>query len=135
MPADAGGRATTLTGRSIVVIDDDPQVLEVIVDALTAFGADVRTANDGASGLTAATQQPCDLVIIDFAMPEMDGADVAAQLRVLRPDLPMLVATGFSESAKLDGLTGDGLAVIRKPFSATALLAAIEALLHGPDKP
>ncbi|OYY72972.1 response regulator [Sphingomonas sp. 28-63-12] len=130
-PGSADSPASPLDGRHILVIDDDPDVLNVVADSLTALGATVRTAHDGPSGLASAIEDAYDLVIVDFAMPAMNGADVAAQLRAAHPGRPVLIATGFADSARLDVLTGDGVAIIRKPFATAALLAAIEALLGG----
>ncbi len=124
---------TVLTGLNILVIDDDPDVLHTVAATLEARGATTVTAEDGRTGLEAAGKSAIDLTVVDFAMPGQDGAEVAAKLRKAHPDRPVLIMTGFSESAKLDAVIEPRVGLLRKPFSGDALVRAIEELLPARD--
>ena len=123
---------TVLTGLNVLVIDDDPDVLHTVAATLEARGATTVTAEDGRTGLEAAAKDGFDLTLVDFAMPGQDGAEVAARLRAAHPARPVLIMTGFSESAKLDAVIERGVGLLRKPFSSEALVRAIGELL--PEK-
>ena len=122
-----------LTGLNVLVIDDDPDVLNTVAATLEARGATTITAADGRAGLVAAEQDGIDLTVVDFAMPGQDGADVAAQLRKAHPGRPVLIMTGFSESAKLDAVIEPGVGLLRKPFSSEELVRAFGELLPVKD--
>ncbi|MBA3512512.1 PAS domain S-box protein, partial [Sphingomonas sp.] len=83
---------------SILVIDDDPDVRGFIVTSLTEFGHRVREAGDGASGLTLFAAERPDLVVIDFIMPGLSGADVARHILDAAPDQRLLFVSGYSET-------------------------------------
>jgi ABC-2 type transport system ATP-binding protein len=70
-----------------------------------------------------------DLALIDFAMPSMNGAQLARALRERRPDLPIAFVTGYAESDQLEGALGPEVPVLRKPFEAGALLAMVRGTL------
>jgi len=120
---------TVLTGLNILVIDDDPDVLHTVAAILETRGASTIVAEDGRAGLAAAKGGGIDMTIVDFAMPGQDGAEIATRLRAAHPERPVLIMTGFSESAKLDAVLQPGVGLLRKPFSSEALLRAIGALL------
>ena len=120
-----------LSGRTILVIDDDPDVLQTVAASLRAMGAAVETALDGEAGLQAGAKDGIDLVVVDFAMPGLSGADVAARSRAAFANRPVLIVTGFSESAKLAAVNDPGVGLLRKPFGSAALLRAVTDLLGG----
>jgi signal transduction histidine kinase/CheY-like chemotaxis protein len=124
-PADRSGRIPVL------VIDDDPAVRETLVHGLKFDGFDVFEAADGRTGLALLEAgAPAALVVIDFAMPGMNGAEVARAARHLRPDLPIIFASGYAETAALDGISG--AVTLRKPFKVAELTRTIERVLNGP---
>jgi CheY-like chemotaxis protein len=129
VPSAEIGTETMLTGLNILVIDDDPDVLHTVAAILEARGATTVTAEDGKAGLEAAEKGGIDLTVVDFAMPGQDGAEVAARLRRTHPERPVLIMTGFSESAKLDAVIERGVGLLRKPFPSEALVRAIGELL------
>jgi signal transduction histidine kinase/CheY-like chemotaxis protein len=134
MPADevgSGARSagTDLAGRTVLLIDDDERVREVMMDALADAGAEVVTAANGEEGLERFAGQKPDLVIVDFAMPGMNGAEVARRVRAVDAKLPVLIVSGFAQSASLAELTGPDVDLLRKPFSNSDFLKVAERLL------
>jgi signal transduction histidine kinase/CheY-like chemotaxis protein len=118
----------------VLVIDDDPAVRETLVQGLEFDGFDVVEAADGRAGLTLLERgAPAALAVIDFAMPGMNGAETARAVQRLRPGLPIIFASGYAETAALDGITG--AVTLRKPFKIAALTSAIHQLLgNTPEK-
>ena len=114
--------------RSILVIDDDPDVRGFIVEALKEVGYKVREATDGRSGIAEIGREPVDLVIIDFIMPEMSGADVAREIRAKYPGQPVLFVSGYNETDAVKRTAPDA-PLLAKPFRAEALEKAVRGAL------
>lgn len=113
---------------SVLVIDDDPDVRGFIVAALEEQGYRVRQASDGRDGLALLEKEDADLVIVDFIMPEMSGAEVAKKIRRKRPDQPILFVSGYSETEAVKR-TAPEAPLLAKPFRADALDKAVRAAL------
>ena len=113
---------------SILVIDDDPDVRGFIVEALEEQGYNVREAADGREGIAEATRETPDLVVLDFIMPGLSGAEVARQLRNSTPGLPILFVSGYSETEAVKS-TAPEAPLLAKPFRAEALQKAVRAAL------
>ena len=79
----------------ILCIDDEELGLEIRKMVLEREGFTVRTARDGQTGIAVFDSQPVDAVVLDYAMPGMDGGQVAAILRKRRPDLPILMLSAY----------------------------------------
>ena len=118
-----------LGGRTVLLIDDDDRVRDILEDILTDAGASVLAAASGEAGLNLLAAKRPDLMIVDFAMPGMNGAEVTRRARALYDNLPILIVSGFAESAKLTDVTGPGVDLMRKPFRNNDLLKAAERLL------
>jgi len=115
---------------SVLVIDDDPDVRRFIAAALEEQGYRVRQANDGREGLAAIEREVPDLVVLDFIMPGMSGADVAKQILKKRPEQPILFVSGYSETDAVKRAAPDS-PLLAKPFRADALQKAVRgALAH-----
>jgi signal transduction histidine kinase len=112
---------------SILLVDDDPLIAVSTAALLEDLGHAVEAANSGPEALEvlASGWRP-DLVITDHAMPGMTGAQLAARLRAMFPDLPILLATGFAE---LGGDQAAGLPRLAKPFTQDQLSVEISRLL------
>lgn len=119
----------TSAGR-ILVVDDDPDVRGFLAEALGDLGHRVETAESGAAALDAFARARPDLMLIDFAMPGMNGAELARAVREQRPDQPLLFVTGYAESEQLGGALGD-VPVLRKPFGVAELAVIVRA--HLPE--
>ncbi len=113
--------------RLVLLVDDDAQVREVTATMLAENGYTVVTAVDGAAGLAALEREGrrVALVIADYAMPGMTGRELLEEVGRRRPDVAVLLATGYVD---YPGLPGGGLVIdqiIRKPFRARELLSRI----------
>jgi CheY-like chemotaxis protein len=114
--------------ESILVIDDDPDVRAFIAESLAEQGYSVREASDGKSGLSAFTADPADLVVLDFIMPGLSGADVANQILAASPDQPILFVSGYSETDLIKSIAPNA-PLLTKPFRAEALARAVRGAL------
>ncbi|AWN42638.1 MHYT domain-containing protein [Methylobacterium durans] len=125
-PADATeSEATASAYKSlrVLVVDDDALVLANTAEMLEDLGHTVVQAASGREALNALRhRRDVDLIITDHAMPEMTGVQLAAAIRADRPDLPIILASGYTD---LPEGTGSGLPRLNKPFSQTALKRAV----------
>jgi PAS domain S-box-containing protein len=113
----------------ILVVDDDGGVREFVASCLTSFGYDVIEAVDAKHALDIVGRDGgIDLVLIDYAMPEMNGAELLYQVRRQRPQLKALFITGYAPDAFIDDEI-DGVAVLRKPFKLAELSSRLRAAL------
>jgi signal transduction histidine kinase len=124
-PAEMEGQSA-----SILVIDDDPDVRGFIAAALEEQGYRVREASDGREGLAAVERERADLVIVDFIMPGLSGAEVARKIRAKRPEQAILFVSGYSETDAVKRTAPDA-PLLAKPFRADALGKAVRGAL-GP---
>jgi two-component system, cell cycle sensor histidine kinase and response regulator CckA len=119
------------SGATILVVDDEPVVLETVRDGLTAHGYQVLTAGGGEEALQTAQahQGAIALALVDVIMPGMSGPEIAQRLHASRPDLKILFMSGFStEVVVVHGLdSGDPLLV--KPFSLDTLGRKVHEIL------
>jgi CheY-like chemotaxis protein len=106
----------------ILVVDDDPLVRATIVRALNELGYQTGEAADGDAALQAlsAAERPL-LVILDYVMPGMDGAEVAREIAVLHPDLPVIFSTGHAALRALRTAAGEDVSILEKPFTLDEL--------------
>jgi DNA-binding response OmpR family regulator len=126
-----------MSTNRIVVVEDEPAIRRGVVDALRATGYQVAEAADGAQGLQEAVRRGVDLVLLDLLLPKRDGLDVLAEIRKIRPTLPVIILTARgSEDDRVRGLKLGADDYVIKPFSARELLARVEAVLRrSVDRP
>ena len=93
---------------------------------LEVLGYEVSEAEDGEAGLALLERERPDVMIVDFAMPGLNGADVARAAREKLGDLPIVLVSGYSDTAIIEERIGDGAILIRKPFRIDALQRAID---------
>jgi signal transduction histidine kinase len=118
-----------LAGLKILVVDDEPVVREVVADMLADMGCVVVTAEDGQRAIELVEIEDPAAVLLDFAMPGMNGAEVARTVLAERPDTRIVFATGFAQSDAIDSAVGANAIVLRKPFSPSALAASLRRAL------
>ena len=115
---------------SVVVIDDDPDVRGFVVASLTELGYRVAEAGDGTSGVALVAEVAPDVVVLDYVMPGMSGAEAAGQILAARPGQPILFVSGYSETDDIKR-AAPGASLLAKPFRPDALDAAVRAALAG----
>jgi signal transduction histidine kinase/CheY-like chemotaxis protein len=113
---------------SVLVIDDDPDVREFMVASLEEQGYRVRQAGDGKQGLAELARERPDLVILDFIMPGLSGAEVANRILASHPGQPILFVSGYSETDAVKRTAPDA-PLLAKPFRAAALDKAVRAAI------
>jgi len=115
---------------NILIVDDEVALLDYAKEVLQLHGYTVFTAEDGQQALELLEQQPIDLLFSDIIMPNMDGFELAAQVKQRYPDIKIQLASGFSDnhnSEKNDPQLRENL--LAKPYNSSSLLGAIQALL------
>lgn len=116
--------------KKILIVDDEPQIVEICKDYLKAAGYETVTANDGVHGLSLARREKPDLIVLDLMMPEMDGLEVTRTIR-RESDVPIIMLTArVEETDKLIGLELGADDYITKPFSPRELVARIRVVLR-----
>ena len=124
-PMQGEGDSAADRALRLLVVDDDPEVRATLAQMLSEAGHSVDAVANGHSALAAITTERFDLVVSDYLMPEMSGAELIREARQVRPDLPFLIVSGFADSDEL-GRTCPDTARIGKPLVARELLAAVE---------
>lgn len=112
----------------ILIVDDDPQITMLVRIALVRIGHEVEMANSGREAVAAALASPPDLVLLDYLMPDMSGAEVIEELRQ-HPQcacVPIVLATGELDPDE----SLDVLQVLGKPYNIRELYAAVSAALE-----
>ncbi|RME52782.1 MAG: DNA-binding response regulator [Caldilineae bacterium] len=121
----------------ILLVDDEPHILELCQMYLAAEGFTVRTASQGAAALAQIEEEPPDLVVLDLMMPEMDGWEVCRRIRQ-QGDLPIIMLTARDDDVdKIVGLELGADDYVTKPFNPRELVARVRAVLRrtGPQTP
>jgi CheY-like chemotaxis protein len=117
-----------------LVVDDELPVRTSVDRLLQSLGYRVTGCADAAAALRAvrAAPQAFDVVLTDYMMPGTTGLDLAVELRRVRPDLPIVLATGFSRSVDVQTVAEQGLrGLVMKPYTAQALGEALHGALSG----
>ncbi len=115
---------------SVLVVDDDADLRITLTGALEALGFDPWEAANGPAGLDILKRRRPDILLVDFAMPGMNGAEVAVAARALHPDLPILFASGYADTAAIERVLGEDATILRKPFRIDDLQGALSGLLR-----
>ncbi len=119
-----------MTTQTILAVDDEVRVLQLLRTTLQLAGYHVLTAGDGMEGLQMAQQPGVDLVLLDLGLPGLNGFDVLARLRQVS-DVPVIIVTAWEEEDnKVRGLELGADDYLTKPFGRRELLARIQAVLR-----
>ncbi|CAH2802743.1 MAG: Sensory box sensor histidine kinase/response regulator (EC [uncultured Paraburkholderia sp.] len=116
--------ANAVGEKRVLVIEDDSEVRAMLVESLKMLGYNVTEAADGRAGLNRLEDDNPDLLMVDFAMPGMNGINVIAEARKMRRDLPVILATGYAD-VDISGLAVERCTVLRKPFQLDDLARTI----------
>jgi two-component system KDP operon response regulator KdpE len=115
---------------SVLVVDDEPQIVRALRINLSARGYDVMTAYDGRSALGVAVEGKPDVVVLDLGLPDIDGVDVIAGLRGWST-IPIIVLSARTDSsAKVEALDAGADDYVTKPFGMDELLARLRAAVR-----
>ena len=141
-PAGAGAERKSapagegpLPRLSVLVVDDEQPVLQVLADLLGAMGQEVRTALGGAAGLEAFRREPCDAVFTDLGMPDLNGWDLARAVRTLHPDVAVVLVTGWGFQLEEGVAHARGVDLIMpKPFSIEEVERALRQVGAGRER-
>lgn len=125
-PAAISGAEPTIR---VLVVDDDRLVRHFMTESLRTLGYMVMDAADGQSAIERLNENAYDLLIVDFAMPGINGAEVARIARGLQPRLRILIVSGYADSSALEAAVGDA-PQLRKPFDTAELQAAVKTLFE-----
>ncbi len=116
---------------SVLVVDDESVLAEMVSMALRYEGWDITTAGDGSSAIAAARTARPDAVVLDVMLPDMSGLDVLRRLREQNPRLPVLLLTAKDAvEDRIAGLTAGGDDYVTKPFSIEEVVLRLRALLR-----
>ncbi len=116
----------------IVLIEDEPGIVDFIDRGLRARGFDIRASMDGESGLELALAEQVDLVVLDLMLPRKSGMEVLREISRQRPGLPVIVLTARGEvEDRVEGLDAGAVDYLVKPFALAELEARIRAQLRS----
>jgi nitrogen-specific signal transduction histidine kinase/ActR/RegA family two-component response regulator len=123
--------------ETILIVDDEPALVQLLSDILNMSGYQVLSAKNGVEAIRVYHENAdvIQLVISDIGMPEMDGIQLFQHLKEIRPDLPVIVATGYMGDTTSHNLLTKGIAdIIFKPYSVADILKTIRKTLDTPRK-
>jgi signal transduction histidine kinase/FixJ family two-component response regulator len=122
----------SVRGGKTLVVEDQAEVRSQIVEKLEEIGCTVVEAGDGAAGLEALKSgEPFDLLITDVGLPSLGGRQLAEAARAVRPDLPILLITGYAGGALEKLQLAANMDLLRKPFTLEELAARVQKLLNA----
>jgi two-component system, cell cycle sensor histidine kinase and response regulator CckA len=123
----------TKESKTILVVDDNEQALALVKEALGTRGYTVLTANRGAAAVTILDSkkgEAVELVIIDLVMPDVDGAELASKILGQRPDMKILVMSGYADDVVVHGIVeSKNVDFLGKPFSIRDLFSRVNVLM------
>src|SRR6185503_5401105 len=134
LPTDTstGRSATVPKGRRVLVVEDNPEILQSLGELLRYTGCQVLLAPDGLAAISRLESEGVDLVLTDLAMPGASGCEVATACRERYPSTPIGLITGFGDRLEPDKIERHGIQfVVAKPFTSTELLREVSAALKA----
>jgi CheY-like chemotaxis protein len=130
--ADSGAVTGPGEGRVVLIVEDEEGIRKVAERILGRNGYVVLAASTGAEALELAASHRVDLLLTDVVMPQMSGPELAAQIRAIVPQLPVLYMSGYSRGVlEPQGAVEEGVGLVQKPFTEQVLMQRIEGALHG----
>lgn len=116
----------------LLVVDDDPDLLDVLIIKLGGAGFEISSAADGETAIETALALPPDLIVLDWALPGLDGLEVCAELRrhPQTRDVPVILLTAKAQERDVQrGVAAGVMRYVTKPFSPRQVLQAVEDCL------
>jgi signal transduction histidine kinase len=124
---EAGALAAPRPEIRVLVVDDEARVRSLACDALNLLGYSATEAESGPAALQRLEQDMPDVIVMDYAMPGMSGAEAATLARRLKPELPIVFASGYADTAAVEAAVGADAVILRKPFNMGELARAVAA--------
>lgn len=119
-----------MTHKMVLVVDDEPDMLDTFVMVLQPLGYEIFTVVSGEAALQAVGERRFDLVITDFMMPGLDGAQTLDAMKSAAPGVPVLVVTGFVTEDVFNACNRHGAAaIVKKPFGVKEFRELVARLL------
>ncbi|MBF4574798.1 response regulator transcription factor [Frondihabitans sp. VKM Ac-2883] len=135
LPPSSPSQAPASTQRSVLVVEDDPVIADVVVSYLVSNGHAGRLAVDGLAAVEAVRETPPDLVLLDRMLPGIDGLEACRRIRLLT-DVPIIMLTALGqEHDRISGLEAGADDYLVKPFSPRELMLRVEAVLRRTSSP
>jgi len=123
--------------KTILFVEDEDSLRNVISDFLTGFGYHMLTATNGRDALAIATAHdgPIDLLLTDVTMPQMSGPELARKIRATRPEMKVMFISGYSQTIlESFDVNDSGTALVQKPFTIRVLAARLQELFAKKKK-
>ncbi|WP_085218106.1 response regulator [Allosphingosinicella indica] len=121
-------------GEKVLVVDDDEDVRATIRQLLETLGYAPIEAADGDAAIALLKEERPDVVILDYAMPGMDGAELARRAKDIHPGIPVIFASGFAEERAIKKAVGPDVPLLHKPFQLAEMAELIEQRLKHPAR-
>ncbi len=121
-----------VSSKTVLIVDDEEYVLDMCNEMVIKFGYQTLTAENGIEALDLFKQQPntIDCVILDLSMPKMGGYDTFLELKKTRPDVKVILSSGYEKSEATERFHGQGLAgFIQKPYTVNELRSELERVI------
>jgi two-component system OmpR family response regulator len=123
------------TPATVLVIEDEPGIVDFVGRGLEAEGFVVRTATDGDEGERIALTEPVDAIVLDLMLPGRSGLEILASVRRSRPAVPVIVLSALGElEDRVSGLEAGAVDYLVKPFSLAELIARVRAQLRAAER-
>jgi signal transduction histidine kinase len=131
----AAGPPSSADGKTVLVVEDEPSVRNLVIDVLHERGYATLEAADGQTGLQILQgQSKIDLLVSDVGLPGLNGRQLADAARAQRPDLPILFMTGYAENAAIaGGFLAPGMEMITKPFAIDVFIGRVASILKDDE--
>lgn len=121
--------------KKVLIVEDDPNISQLIQIHLKDLGYEIKVKNNGKEGFDSANANSFDLIILDIMLPEMDGIAICQRLRALDNFTPILMITAKSEEIdKVIGLESGADDYITKPFKIREFIARVKAIMRRQDQ-
>lgn len=121
-----------MTPRTVLIVDDERAVRELVAAALTRAGFAVRTAGSAEEALDLEAHDPVDLLVTDVILPTISGPELAERIRERSPHTRVLFMSGYTGNALSPADLRGGSAFLPKPFGTTTLIARVHEVLNPP---
>ncbi|WP_210491751.1 response regulator [Patulibacter sp. SYSU D01012] len=128
-----GAAASALAGRRVLVVDDTPELAEIVTFVLERAGADVTTVFDGDAAVRHATREGCDLVVLDVGLPGIDGFEACRRIVAERDTCVVMLSARVTDADRERGRVAGAAGYLIKPFTPRGLVADLETIIEARD--